>query len=181
MPKWTRSNPVWWKSRMLKGVEPERQSSPVLYHEPHKRRMTKNFDFVQPRGYVEDVEADSQDSFRPIVSNETECRTFCALANHQHLRKRKDKTLIASLDYRASLRQFNLCGNCFKPIRIKRDKINHGVDVDELTATTVEYADIPAHYEVRSKPTANGKRTKYYYELVSKTRIFNQKCGCGII
>jgi hypothetical protein len=173
----TRGNPAMWKARMLNNVTPTRQSSSILYTEPHKRRMTKDFDFVQPCGYVEDVEVDSLSEFERVSSNEAEARAFVALFNHQHLRKRTDRVITAELSYRESLRQFNLCGNCLNPLRVKRDAIKQGPSVDSLNDVTIEYADIPEHYRVYQHPT---NTRKCVYQLVSKTRIFNQRCGCGV-
>jgi hypothetical protein len=177
----TRSNPVWWKARMLRGVRPERQSSSILVTQPHKRFMTKHNEFVQPRGFVEDVEIDSMDAFNGVVeTNELECKKLVGLANHQHLRRDRRKIVQAELDYLTSLRQFNICGNCKKPIRVKTDAFKSGTDVNKLTPTTVIYADIPSHYRVYQHKQIDNKRIKSYYEKIEKTRIFNQKCGCGI-
>lgn len=169
-------NPSRWERKMF-GCKPVCDSKPVLYDEPHKRKATKDFDFVQPRGYVDNVDINALDAFRPVdVLNESEARRAVGLANHNHLRKNQMPMIEAELAYRASLRRFNICGNCMLPINVHRHNLMTGTDVTNLSEKQVICADIPAHYEVLPHPT---KRNKFHYVLIPETRIFNQQCKCG--
>jgi len=177
MPIKTSLNPTKWKRAMINGRDPICDSKPVIYSEPHKRKMVRHFDMSTPRGMVENVDDNLVDALTPVPAlNETECRTVCALYNHKHLRRNQSPLIQADLAYRLSLGNFGLCGNCEKPINTKVSKINSGVELDKLTPKTVEYADIPAHYRV-VKDEKNSKKVRYI--LIPKTRVFNQKCMCG--
>ena len=195
MPIYKKSaSPTQWKRMMYKSREPICDSKPVLYTEPHKRKMTNHFDMSTPRGMVENVNDDLVNALTPSpLLNETECRTVCALYNHRHLRRNQMSLIRANLAYRKSLGNFGLCGNCEKPINTKVSKINSGnsgqievvnrgyeqikVSVPEgLTPKEVEYADIPEHCVV-VQDEKNPQKARFI--RVSKTRVFNQKCMCG--
>lgn len=125
---------------------------------------------------VENVTDNLLDEFLPVASNEAEARLVVKLAEHQRLRRRQERLAKASQDYRKSLRQFNLCGTCFFPITTKVHRIESGSELGKLTPTTVEFADIPAHWLVVAHKTIAGQ---YEVKYVPKARVFNLKCGCG--
>jgi hypothetical protein len=195
---------------MLRNVAPTVEQGGLVYREQSKKYFGRSFGSRREKGLVENVHTDSMNDFEPIKSNESEARQVVKLANHQHLRKNSSRLAQATLAYRKSLREFNVCGNCLKPIRVKlvnqiagqTEKVKTvrrcNVTVDtrcKLTGKRIKevrqvvrknwsvkgfremYADIEAHYRVYNHPT---KKNKCFYQLRSKTRVFNQKCDCGM-
>lgn len=177
MPIKTSCNPTNWKRSMIKGKDPICDSKPVVYSEPAKRRMVRHFDMSSPKGYVESVDDNLLDASMPVPSlNETECRAVCALYNHKHLRRNQKPLIEADLAYRKSLANYNICGNCEKPLKTKKSVVNSGVELDKLTRKEMEYADVPKHCRVVQHET---NPNKVRFIIVPETRIFNQRCTCG--
>lgn len=113
--------------------------------------------------------------FEGVPANYELARRFCAkynnvIRNPKGLRQLK----VSQMDYLLSLENFNLCFACDRPIKTRKETITRPSKYGSQTQT-LEYADILEHNHVYQD-----EKGKMRFELVPKTRVFAEKCNCGM-
>ena len=95
---------------------------------------------------------------------------------HNHPERAKNR--VASMDqlweeYFESLRNYNICANCFKPM-------NTRPCLDKLRGSF--YAEIPAHFRIVTRDGKTLRNTRYRrkikFEFYPRETMFDQKCNC---